>query len=113
MCDDAAVPTWKRWLKYAKAKLDSSLRSAESELDDAEARLEARKAGKPWLDDDRDTPSYEDVKARIEERSPGTNPKPTPSSGDPAFDLEKQQRDAAKRLDEMRESLGLDDDKKR
>ena len=105
------VPTWKRWLKYAKAKLDSSLRSAESELDDAEARLEGRRAGKPWLDDDRDTPSYEDVKARIEERSPRT--RPVADSGDPAFDLEKQQRDAAKRLDDIRDSLGLDDDTKR
>ena len=98
-------------MKYAKAKLDSSVRSAESELDDAEARLEARRAGKPWLDDDRDTPSYEDVKARIEERAPET--KPTPSSGDPAFDLEKQRRDAAKRLEDIRDSLGLDDDTKR
>jgi hypothetical protein len=98
-------------LKYAKAKLDSSLRSAEAELDDAEGRLEARRAGKPWLGDERETPSYEDVKARIEERS--GDAKPTPDSGDPAFDLEKQQRDAAKRLDDIRDSLGLDDDTKR
>ena len=98
-------------MKYAKAKLDLSIRSAESELDDAEARLEARRSGKPWLDDDRETPTYEDVKARIEQRSPES--RPVSDSGDPAFDLEKQQREAEKRLDDIRGSLGLDDDQKR
>ena len=99
---------WKRWLRYAKAKLDTTLRETEEELDRREARLEAERTGKPWLGDDRATPSYDDVKERIE-RTGGPAPKP---SGNEAFDLAEQERAAAERLAEMRESLGLDDDKR-
>lgn len=100
---------WKRWLRYAKAKLDSTLQTTEEELDRREARLEAERAGKPWLGDDRATPSYDDVKERIERTAPSKGG-PTPS-GNETFDLAEQERAASERLAEMRESLGLDDDK--
>jgi hypothetical protein len=102
---------WKRWLRYAKAKLDSTLKTTEAELDRREARLEAERAGKPWLGDDRATPSYDDVKERIDRTAPARGDTPTPS-GNEGFDLAEQERAAAERLAEMRESLGLDDDKK-
>lgn len=102
------MPSWKRWLRYAKAKLDSTVRDANRELDRREADLEADRARKPWLGDESPTPSYEDAKARIEAMG-GKGSAVAPSSGDPAFDLEKQQQAAADRLAEIRESLDLDD----
>jgi hypothetical protein len=113
------VIAWKRWLKYAKARVDSAVGSADRELDRKEAELEARNAGKPWLSSDRESPTFDDVKARIEHETPPADPKgpkvqPTkpdvPPSGDPAFDLAVQQKAAAERLAGIRESLGLEGD---
>ena len=97
---------WKRWLRYAKAKLDDTLRSTDAELDRREAKLRAERAGKPWLGSDEATPSYDEVKARIDAEAPTTDaPRP---SGNEAFDLAEQERAAAERLAEMRKSLDLD-----
>ena len=94
---------WKRWLRYATAKVEDVVRSGE-------AKLRADRAQKPWLGDDSDTPSYEEVKARIEAETPARDvPKP---SGNPSFDLAEQERAAAERLAEMRESLDLDKDER-
>ena len=99
---------WRRWLRYAKAKLDDTIRSSNAELDEREAELRAKQEGKPWLASDRDTPSYDEVKARIDAEAPATDgPKP---SGDPDFDLAAQERAAAERLAELRKSLDLDKD---
>ena len=99
------MSTWSRWLKYAKAKLDSTMRSAERELDRREAELEAEQAGKPWLRSDADTPSYEEARARIEAEAGGSKaPQP---SGEEGFDLAERERAAAERLAAIRESLDL------
>jgi len=94
--------SWKRWLKYARAKVESVVRSGNRELGRREAELEARQAGKPWLTSDDDSPTFEDAKARIEHES-GT-------SGDLAFDHAQQERAAAERLKRIRDHLGVDED---
>jgi len=43
---------WKRWLAYAKTKVDSSVARGEGELDRREADLAARAA--TWIDDQDD-----------------------------------------------------------
>jgi hypothetical protein len=107
-CKDRGVVAWRRWLRYAKAKLDDTIRSGDAELDRREAELRAEQAGRPWLTDDDATPSYDEVKARIDAESPASDvPKP---SGDPDFDLAAQERAAAERLAELRKSLDLDKD---
>lgn len=102
------MSTWSRWLKYAKAKLDSTVRSANRELDRREADLEAEQAGKPWLADDADTPTYDEVRARIEADAGG--PKPPQPSGNDAFDRAERERAASERLAAIRESLDLPKD---
>ena len=87
------------------------MRSANDELDRKEAELDARREGKPWLDDDSASPSYDDVKARIEHDHPAPGPTPRSGSGNPDFDLAKQQQAADQRLKDIRDSLGLDDGK--
>lgn len=96
---------WTRWLKYAKAKLDATARSAERELERREAELAAEHAEKPWLRGDADTPSLEDVRARIEADAGG--PKAPRPSGEEGFDLAERERAAAERLAAIRESLNL------
>ena len=103
--EDAGVSTWSRWSKYAKAKLDSMVRSGERELDRREAELEVEQAEKPWSRSDADTPSYEDVRARIEADAGG--PEAPQASGEEGFDLAERERAAAERLVAIRESLGL------
>nr|MDQ3293255.1 hypothetical protein [Actinomycetota bacterium] len=60
---------WKRWLRYAKARVDAAVRSGEKELDRREAELDAEVADKPWLTSDRDSPTFDEAKARIEDRA--------------------------------------------
>lgn len=132
---------WQRWLKYAKAKLDSSLQQGEAELDRREADLEARSAGQPWLSSSSDAPTFDEARARIEHqtrqveeargRSPsrsGPDPRPAaeadPSaSGAPprstgsdstteSFDMAAHQRAADERLAAIRDELGLGGDEK-
>jgi hypothetical protein len=107
------MSAWKRWLNYAKAKLDSTVRSANDDLDRKEAELEARNEGKPWLAEDNESPTYDTVKARIEHDSPDAGPAPRSdtASNDLAADLAEQQRAADQRLEEIRKSLGLDEEK--
>lgn len=104
------MSTWSRWLKYAKAKLDATVRSADRELDRREAELAAEQADKPWLRGDADAPSYEEVKARIDADAGAGGPKPPRPSGDERFDLAERERAAAERLAAIRESLDLPDD---
>lgn len=120
---------WQRWLKYAQAKLDSSLKQGEAELDRRESELEARSAGRPWLGSNRDAPSFDEAKARIEHqtgeaeqrRAEATEAGGSPSAPSPrsgvgggadldAFDMAKHQQAAEDRLAAMRDELGLDDD---
>ncbi|HYI61338.1 MAG TPA: hypothetical protein VEW93_05990 [Acidimicrobiales bacterium] len=67
---------WQRWLRYAKAKLDSTVRESERELDRREAELEARAEGKPWLSSSGDAPTFDEARARIADRArqSGTGP---------------------------------------
>ena len=103
------MPTWKRWLRYAKAAIESKVRSAEAALDRREADLEAERAAKPWLDDEAASPSYDEVQRRIEAMdAEGGRPAPPVDTGDLAFDLAEQQRAAEERLAEIRESLDAD-----
>lgn len=102
-----------RWLKYAEAKVKSVVTSSDDKVAKREARLEAEMAEKPWLRSDGESPSFDDVKARIETEAP-TAPKTTTAPGKPsgeaAFDLAEQQRAADERLAEIRRSLDIDDD---
>ena len=101
------MAAWKRWLRYAQAKLNASLRSVNADLDEAEGRLAAEREGKPWLGDERPSPSYEDVKARIEDADTSTPP-PTPED---IIGIEEQQRAASERLAEIRRSVEGDKDR--
>ena len=103
---------WKRWWRYARARLDSAVRSGERELDRREAELEADLAAEPGLRSDAATPTFEEARARIEHRTTRdgtTSPPPVPSD-DIAFDLAARDRAAKERLSEIRDSLDLDDD---
>jgi hypothetical protein len=126
--------TWKRWFKYGKARIDAAVRDIDKDLDRKEAELAAEQAGKPWLTSDRDTPSFDEVKARIEDRAahaPGaptapaatpttrtTSTTPTTPAASPdadadaatiAFELAKQNKAAEERLAAIRKSLDLPD----
>ena len=104
------MPLWRRWLKYAKAKLDSTLRSADDALDRREAALEAEQAGEPWRRDDRAAPDLDDVSDRIGAMDGAGVGTPPPSSEELAFEVAEQQRQAAERLAEIRKSLDADKD---
>lgn len=60
-----------RWLLYAKAKLDETLRSSNQELDRLEAKQEAERADRPWLGANSDAPSIDEARARIEWEAEG------------------------------------------
>jgi hypothetical protein len=98
--------SWKRWFRYGKAKVDAAVRDLDEHVDRKEAELRAEHDGKPWLADDDDAPSFDEAKARIE----ATTGRTAEASGDPTFDLAAEQRAADERLEEIRRSLGLEDD---
>lgn len=82
------APQWRRWLNYAKAKLDTSIAESEADLDRREAELQARAAGRPWLADDSAAPTLEETRARIEyevreaeRRAGGSNSGRKPADG--------------------------------
>lgn len=86
--------SWQRWLSYAKAKLDATLKESEADLDDREARLQAEAEGKPWLSSTSEAPTFDEMRARIEHdareaaerqrrQPPGDSPPPSPSSQSP------------------------------
>ncbi len=121
---------WQRWLRYAKAKIDLTVTEGEREMDRLEGEQAAAAEGKPWLSGTGDAPTFDEAKARIEDRarrapSPpggaagtrapdptapdGAPPAPGPS-GDEAFDAEAHRRAAADRLAAIRDELGLGDE---
>ncbi|MBI2709343.1 MAG: hypothetical protein HYX34_06570 [Actinobacteria bacterium] len=59
------MSSWKRWVGYARAKLDDALSKGDAELDRREARLEAEAAERPWLRADGEAPTLDEVRARI------------------------------------------------
>jgi len=70
-----------RWLLYAKAKLDETLRSSNEELDRLELEQEAERVDRPWLAADSDAPSIDEARARIK------------------WEAERAEREAAKNRD--------------
>ena len=84
-----------RWLKYAKARIDTAVGQGNRSLDRLEAEREAELAEKPWLRSDGAAPTLDEARARIEweaERQrrdagdqPGTVADPPPDgSGGPS-----------------------------
>lgn len=60
---------WERWLRYAKAKLDDTVKRGDAELDRREAEQRARAEGKPWLSAEGGAPTFDETRARIEDQS--------------------------------------------
>lgn len=119
------MPTWKRWVKYGRAYLDSALRKGNAELDKREADLESKSAERPWLRSSGDVPTVDDVRARIEHDAAASaaraetgagagSPKPATDvegvDADVAFDRAEEQRRADERLRRIRTELGLAED---
>lgn len=102
---------WQRWLRYAKAKIDLTVNEGEREMDKLEAEQAAAVEGKPWLSGTGDAPTFDEAKARIEDRAgqAGVDAPAAGGSGDEAFDAEAQRRAAEERLAAIRGELGLDD----
>lgn len=57
---------WERWLRYAKAKIDDTVRRGDAEMDRLEAEQRAKAEGKPWLRAEGDAPTFDEARARIE-----------------------------------------------
>lgn len=123
-----------RWLKYAQAKLTRAVDDGNAELDQLEAERAERIADQPWLASDGETPTFDEAKARIEheaqrqasggQASPPDGP-PSPGSAESApeepvgteaedpevaaarIELDRRSREAAARLDAIREELGV------
>jgi len=102
------VSSWRRWVKYGKAKLDDTVAGLNRSLDQKERALDDEQKDKPWLGDDDEAPSFEQAKARIDDVTRDVA-RAAPSSGDPTFDVAEQQRAADQRLAEIRRSLDVDD----
>ncbi len=125
-----------RWLKYAKAKLESTVSTGNDELDRLEARQEAERAERPWLGADRDAPSFEEAQARIRWEAERTEAGPPPGSARKAapsvdqaevddvdaldtataaeqhgarIELDARAKQSADRLDQIRRELGVAD----
>lgn len=128
---------WQRWLAYAKARIDASVRDGERELDRREADLAARSEGRPWISSSGDAPTLDEARARIEAQSraagkggadtgeAGSTPtsvggaqgaQPAPSANLEcdasleSFDLAAHQKAADDRLAAIRDELGLGGD---
>ncbi|WCO66448.1 hypothetical protein PO878_18275 [Iamia majanohamensis] len=126
---------WKRWLAYAKAKVDDTVARGDAELDRREAELAARADQEPWLAGSDRAPTLDEAKARIEARSRaaggapsgspsgGATPRPGPAGPDgrdaapdgeapslDAFDADVRQRATDARLAAIRDELGLGGD---
>ncbi len=107
----------RRWLDYAKTRLDAGLASGNRELDRREADLAARREGRSTMDDDRVVPTFDEVKARIErelERAEGggaaaPDAVPTPATG-PAEPSTAVDAPAAVEPDTTPDAGGPDDD---
>jgi hypothetical protein len=130
---------WKRWLAYAKAKVDDTVTRGDAELDRREAELAARAEQEPWLASSDRAPTLDEAKARIEARTraagwapsrppgeepasaagpEGTGTAPASGAADPdgdapsldAFDADVRQRATDERLAAIRDELGLGGD---
>lgn len=120
-----------KWLKYAQAKLAIAIDSSNAELDDLEAEQAARAADRPWIASDREAPTLDEARARIEweaeeqRRRAESNDAPaagaTPSAdADAASDqvdpevaqarieLDRQAKESQARLEAIRKELGVD-----
>lgn len=118
-----------RWLKYAKARIDSAVGQGNKSLDRLEAEREADLADKPWLGSDRDAPTLDEARARIEweaerqRRESGhgggaVSDRPAPRSPRDAaadaeqesarLELDRREKESATRLEQIREELGVD-----
>jgi hypothetical protein len=97
---------WERWLRYAKAKLDDTVKRGNEELDRREAELDARREERtPWAGDrDRAAPTFDEAKARIEHEAGSPRSDPT------SIDFAAREAATKDRLAAMRKELGLDDD---
>ncbi|CAN5543111.1 hypothetical protein BH24ACT4_BH24ACT4_23310 [soil metagenome] len=117
---------WKRWLAYAKAKVDQTVDQGHQELDRREADLEAKGKDRAWLQSDRDAPDLDDVRARIEGEAREADARarreaaPSGAAGSPGagsasgsapsfedFDVAARQKATDDRLAAIRDELGL------
>lgn len=113
-----------RWMKYARARLDSAVGQGNRSLDRLEAEREADLADKPWLRSETDAPTLDEARARIEweadrqrkaptppaaPATPLTPAEPTAEQAAAKVELEAQQRKSADRLDQIRKELGVDE----
>ena len=111
-----------RWMKYARARIDSAVGQGNRSLDRLEAEREADLADKPWLRSGTEAPTLDEARARIEweaERqrkaaapppaTPATPEDPTAEQAAAKVELEAQQRKSADRLDQIRKELGVDE----
>ena len=116
-----------QWVNYAKTKLESAVGRSNEELDRLEAERAAETADKPWLASDREAPTLDEARARIEWEakhqadlaaagSDAANSPVAPSPQDASaaaeaeqarLDLDERQKAAAERLDKIREELGV------
>ena len=55
----------RRWMDYAKARLDAAVGKGNDELDRLEAEREADLVDRPWLAAEGDAPSLDEARARI------------------------------------------------
>lgn len=60
---------WERWLRYARAKLDDTVRRGDAEMDRLEAEQRARSEAEPWLASEGDAPTLDEARARIEHQA--------------------------------------------
>lgn len=54
-----------RWMKYARARIESAVGKGNQELDRLEAERQADLADRPWLAADGDAPTLDEARARI------------------------------------------------
>ena len=124
--------TLRRWLAYARTKVESTLKTANRDLDELEAQREAATADRPWVRSDTEAPTFDEAKARIEweaaqaargaDTDPPSAPAPSDSPSSPTgqdaetvaaqLELEERQRESAARLDAIRAELGIEPDDK-
>lgn len=122
-----------RWLKYAKARLDTAVNQGNASLDRREAEREAELADKPWLRSDRAAPTLDEAKARIEweaeeQRRRAAEDGAPPATADPGggsrrpqatagdaehesarLELDRREQASAARLEQIRRQLGVED----
>ncbi|MCU1452249.1 MAG: hypothetical protein JWN46_395 [Acidimicrobiales bacterium] len=111
-----------RWVKYARARLNASVRQGSDRLDELEARQQAELAERPWLAAAGEAPTLDEAKARLaweaeHRRRPGDGsvegqaPAPERDAADDAelaaakLVLDQREQAAKERLEQMRREL--------